>query len=139
IVRSDQTGTRAAFDRHIADGHPLFDAEPADGAAGVFEDAAGAAPDADLRDQRQNDILGRNARLPRPVHLHFERLRLALQQALAGQHRFHFAGANAEGERAEGPVSSRVAVAAHHGHAGLRESEFGTDDVYDALTLAVNA
>ena len=48
VVGRDQAGARAAFDRHVADRHALFHRERADGAAGEFEDAAGAAADADL-------------------------------------------------------------------------------------------
>ena len=67
IVRRDHAGARAAFDRHVADRHALFHIERADGGAGVFEDAAGAAADADLRDQREDDVLGRDARLQRAI------------------------------------------------------------------------
>ena len=133
VVGRDQAGARAAFDRHVADRHALFHGERADRAAGVFEDAAGAAADADLRDQREDDVLGGDAGLQRAVHLHLEGLRLALQQALRGQHVLHFAGADAEGQRAERAVRGRVAVAADHGHAGLRESQFRPDHVHDAL------
>ena len=50
----------------------------------------------------------------------------------------HFAGADAERQRAERAVRGGVAVAADHGHAGLREAELRSDHVDDALTLAVN-
>ena len=73
------------------------------------------------------------------VHAHLEGLRLALQQALRGQHVLHFAGADAEGQRPESAVRGGVAVAADHRHAGLREAQFGADDVDDALPVAVNA
>ena len=71
--------------------------------------------------------------LERAVHVHLEGLRLALQQALRGQHVLHFAGADAERQRAERAVRGRVAVAADHRHAGLRESQFRADHVHDAL------
>ena len=51
----------------------------------------------------------------------------------------HFAGADAEGQRAECTVRGGVAVAADHGHAGLGETELGTDDVDDALAVATAA
>ena len=72
-------------------------------------------------------------------HLHLEGLRLALQQALRGQHVLDLAGADAESQRAECAVGGGVAVAADHGHAGLRESQFGADHVHDALLAAVHA
>ena len=77
--------------------------------------------------------------LQRAVHAHFEGLRRALQQALRGQHVLDFAGADAEGQRAERAVRGRVAVAADHGHARLREAQLGPDDVHDALLVAVHA
>src|SRR2546425_3164648 len=51
---------------------------------------------------------------------------------------FDFAGADAESQRAEGAVRGSVAVAAHKGLAGLRDTEFRADDVHDALILAVH-
>ena len=50
-----------------------------------------------------------------------------------GQHMLHFAGADAERQRAESAVRGGVAIAADHGHAGLREALLGPDDVHDAL------
>ena len=73
------------------------------------------------------------------IHVHLEGFRLALQQALRGQHVLHFAGADAEGQRAERAVGGGVAIAADHGHAGLGESQFGADHVDDALPVAVHA
>ena len=75
----------------------------------------------------------------RALDAHLEGLRLALQQALRGQHVLHFAGADAEGQRAEGAVGGGVAVAADHRHAGLGEAQLGADDVDDALAVAVHA
>ena len=86
-----------------------------------------------LRDQREDDVLGRDAGLQRAIHAHLEGFRLALQQALRGQHVLHFAGADAEGQRAERAVRGGVAVAADHRHAGLREAQFRADHVHDAL------
>ena len=50
VVRRDQARARAAFDRHVADGHALFHRSARMAEPRVFEDAAGAAADADLRD-----------------------------------------------------------------------------------------
>ena len=77
--------------------------------------------------------------LSAPSTSHLEGFRRALQQALRGQHVLHFAGADAEGQRAERAVRGGVAVAADDGHAGLRESQLGADDVHDALAVAVDA
>src|ERR1019366_8258279 len=139
VVGRDQAGARAAFDRHVANRHALIHAERTDCAAGVFEDAAGAAADADGGNQREDDVLGGNARAEAAFHPPLEGLRLALQHALRGQHLLDFAGADAESQHAERAVGGGVAVAADHGHAGLGESQFGADHVDDALLAAVHA
>ena len=59
-----------------------------------------------------------------------------LREALRGQHVFDFAGADAEGQRAERAVRGGVAVAADDGLSRLRDAEFGADDVHDALIAA---
>ena len=71
--------------------------------------------------------------------MHFERLRRTLQQTLRGENVFHFAGADTEGKSAESAVGRGVAVTADDGHAGLREAQFRSDDVHDALVFGVNA
>ena len=67
----------------------------------------------------------------------FQRLRLVLQERLRGQHVLDLAGADAEGQRAEGPVRGRVAVAADDRHARLRQSQFRPDHMDDALVAVV--
>ena len=56
-----------------------------------------------------------------------------LGQRLGGEHVLDLAGADAEGQRAEGAVGGGVAVAAHDRHARLGEALLGADDVDDAL------
>ena len=56
-----------------------------------------------------------------------------LGQRLGGQHVLDLAGADAEGQRAEGAVGRGVAVAADDRHAGLGPALLGPDDVDDAL------
>src|SRR5207245_4488381 len=51
----------------------------------------------------------------------------------------HFAGADAECQRSERAVSGGVAVAADYGEARLRQTQLRTDDVHDALLIAVDA
>ena len=58
---------------------------------------------------------------------------LVLREGLGGHDVLDFAGADAEGQCAEGSVGGGVGVAADDGHAGLGEAEFGADDVDDAL------
>ncbi len=58
---------------------------------------------------------------------------LVLREGLGGHDVLDFAGADAEGESAEGSVGAGVRVAADDGHAGLGEAELGADHVDDAL------
>ena len=51
----------------------------------------------------------------------------------------HFAGADTERQRAERAVRRGVAIAADHGHSGLRKSQLGADDVNDALLVAMDS
>ena len=68
-----------------------------------------------------------------------QRLGLALQQALRGQHVADLGGADAEGQRAEGAVGGGVAVAADDGHAGLGPAQFGRHHVHDAAVGRIPA
>ena len=74
-----------------------------------------------------------------PFDADFKRLRFALQEALRGEDVFHFAGADAEGQRAERAVRGGVTVAADDGHAGLRDAQLRPDDVHDALMWAAQS
>ena len=65
-------------------------------------------------------------------------LDLNCAEALRGQHVLDFAGADAEGQRAERAVRGSVAVAADDRLARLRDSQFRADDVHDALVAAVH-
>ena len=56
VVGRDHAGARAAFDGHVADGHARVHGERANGVAGVLDDVVGAAGDADLADEGQNQI-----------------------------------------------------------------------------------
>ena len=57
---------------------------------------------------------------------------------MRGEDVLDFAGADTEGESAEGAVSGGVGIAANDGLAWLGDAEFGADDVDDALVLAVH-
>ena len=65
-------------------------------------------------------------------------LGLRLRQGLGGQDVLDFAGADAEGEGAEGSVGAGVGVAADDGHAGLGGAELGSDHVDDALVAVLH-
>ena len=72
VVGRDHAGARAGLDRHVADGHALLHVERADRRAGVLDDVAGAAADADLGDQRQDDVLGGHAAAQRALDADLE-------------------------------------------------------------------
>ena len=139
VVRGDQPGAGAALDAHVADGHPLLHGQAADGLAGVLEDVAGPAADPDPGDQREDDVLGADARGEPPVDADLVRLRVALEEGLGGEDHLDLARPDPERERPERPVRARVRVAAHDRHAGLGQAELGADDVDDALPRVADA
>ena len=100
---------------------------------------ARAAADADLGEHGEDDVLRGHAGAQGAVDTDLAGAGLALQQALRGQHVADLAGADAEAERAERTVRRSVAVAAHDGHAGLREALLRPDDVHDAALHGVQA
>ena len=65
---------------------------------------------------------------PEPPHLE-----LVHRQALAGQNIAHLARADAKGNRTKGTMGGRVRVTASHGHAGLCQTQFGSNHMHDAL------
>ena len=70
-----------------------------------------------------------------PFNCHGKSARAALREGLRGQHMLHFAGADAESQRAESPVGGGVTIAAHYCHARLREPELGADHMDYALSV----
>ena len=62
LVGRDHAGARAGFDGHVADGHALVHVERANGLAAILDDVAGAAADADLADDGEDQVLGGDAR-----------------------------------------------------------------------------
>ena len=90
IVGGHHSGARAAFDSHIAHGHTAGHGEIANGLAGIFENIAGAAGDADFSDDGENDVLAENAEGQAAIDANLHRLGLELLQALGSQHVFNF-------------------------------------------------
>ena len=132
-VGRDQAGSRAAFDRHVADGHAPFHGERADRLAGIFDDMAGAAGGADLADDGEDDVFGGDARRQAAVDAHQHVLGLLLDQRLGGEHMLDFGCADAVRQRAERAMGRGVAVAADDGGAGQGEALLGPDHMDDAL------
>ena len=103
--------------------------------AGVLEDVTGAAADADAAMRSRMMSLAVTPGAERAVDADLVGLERTLQQRLRGQHHLHLAGADAEGQRAEGAVGGGVGVAADDGHARLGQAQLRADDVDDALPV----
>jgi hypothetical protein len=137
VVRSDHPRPRAALDRHVAQGHPRLHRERADRGAGVLDDVAGPAAHADLRDDREDEVLRAHARPEATFHADREGPRAALEEALGGEDVPDLGGPDPEGEGAERAVGGGVAVAADDGHARLRRALLRPEDVDDALRVVL--
>ena len=134
LVGRDQAGAGAGFDGHVGDCHPPFHRQRGDGGTGVLDYVTGAGGGADLSDQRQDQVFRGAAERQRAVHGDPHALDRRLQQGLARHDVLDLRRADAEGERAEGAVRRRVAVAAYQGHTRQGEALFRTDDMDDAVT-----
>ena len=109
--------------------------ESANRFAGIFDDIAGATGRADLTDDGEDDVLGRDACRQCPVHHHAHVLGFFLNQRLRGEHMLHLGCADAISERSEGAMRRGVAIAANDGRAWQREALLGADDMNDALAM----
>ena len=77
LVRIDVARARAAFDRHVADRHALFDGHGLDRRSAVLVRVADAALDAEATDDRQDDVLRVDAGIQPAVDVdppHFQRV-----------------------------------------------------------------
>ena len=87
-------------------------------------------------DDGEDHVLGVDAAGELSAHLDASHARSCQRQALGGEYVAHLAGADPEGDGAEGAVRRGVAVPAGDRHAGLGEAELGSDHVHDALATA---
>src|SRR3954447_360788 len=133
LIGRDHACTSAGFDGHVADRHPALHRQGANGIAAVFDDVTLPATGADAGDDAENEVLGRHPGGQVADDLDRHRLRALQRQRLSCEDMLDLAGADAEGEGAEGTVRAGVTVTAHHRHAGLGEAELRPDDVDDAL------
>ena len=133
VVRGDHAGAGARLDGHVAHGHPRLHRQLLDGRAAVLEHVALPAAGADPRDDREDDVLRRDAVAQLSVHRDGHGLERPQRQRLRGEHVLDLGRADAERERAERAVRRGVTVTAHHRHPGLRQAELRPDDVHDAL------
>ncbi len=135
VVRGDEPGTGTGLDAHVADRHPPFHGEVLDSLAAVLDGVPVGAVGPDVRDQRQDQVLGCHVRRRLADKLHRHRLWALERQRLCRQYVLDVAGTDAEGEGAEGTVRGGVAVTADDGHTGADEAELGRHHVDDALPV----
>src|SRR5882762_7688943 len=74
LIRSDHSRARAAFNRHVANGHAPVHRKRANGFAAVFGDMAVAARNAGFSDNGQNQVFRGDALGPLAVHQNVHRL-----------------------------------------------------------------
>ena len=91
-----------------------------------------------MADQRQDQVLGGDARGHLAFELHPHGFRPALDQRLRRQHMGQLARSDAEGQRAQPAMGAGMAVAADDQATGQAEAEFGSDDMDDALAGLVD-
>ncbi len=133
LVGGDHAGPGARLDGHVADGHPGLHRELLDGLAAVLDDVALAAAGADPGDDGEDQVLGGDAVGQLALDGDGHGLEGRHRQRLGGEHVLDLAGADAEGQRAEGAVGGGVAVAADHGGARLGQSQLRSHYVDDSL------
>ena len=107
LVRRDHAGAGAGLDRHVADRHPPLHRERADRAAAELEHVALPAVGADLRDDREDDVLRGDAGLELALDGDRHRLEGLERQRLGRQDVLDLARADAERHRAERAVGAR--------------------------------
>ena len=91
-----------------------------------------------MADQRQDHVLGGDAGRQLALELDPHGLGPALDQRLRRQHMGEFAGADAEGQRAEAAMGAGMAVAADDQAAGKAQAQLRPDDMDDALAGLVD-
>src|ERR1700674_5502651 len=101
FVGRDHTGTRAALDRHVADGHPALHREPTDGRAAILDDMTASTLDADPPDDAERHIFGGHAQRQLALNGNRHHFRPALPQALRREDVLDLRGPDAKSERAE--------------------------------------
>ena len=138
VIHRNQPGAGTGLDGHVADGHPSFHAQRADGGATELDGVARAAGRADLADEGQHDVFAAATRRQGAFDLDQHVLRFTGQQRLGGQHMLDLTGADAMRQRAERPVRRGVAVATNDGHARQGRTLFRSHHMDDALTLVVH-
>ena len=135
VIDRDQSGARTRLNRHVAHRHPPFHGQRPYRTAGKFQRVARAARCADGADDRQHQILGEHAGGHFAFDADTHRLRLFLRQTLRGEDVFHFARADAEGQRGERAMRGGMRIAADQRHTGQGQPLFRPDHMDNPLSL----
>ena len=135
LVGVDVAAASTPFDAHVAHRHSLFHRHGIEGTAGEFVSVAHTTLHAQLLDDIQDDVLGVDAGTELPIDDDAADFRAIQEHGLSGQYFSHVAGADADGNGTEGPVSTGVAVAANNGHTRLSQTLFGANHVHNALAV----
>ncbi len=136
LVRVHVPDPRAAFDRHVADRHPLVHRHPLDRVAGVLVGIAHTTVDAEPADDLEDHILGVDPATEPAGHLDTAHLQRVERDALRREHVAHLRRADPERHGAERPMRRGVAVPARDRHRRLGQAQLRTDDVDDPLHAA---
>jgi hypothetical protein len=133
IVGRHETRARAHFDDEVAQRQATLDRHRPHDSAVVFNSMTAPTGDADLGDNAQRSVLRGDIGAEPAVQPHPHALRPLHRQHLRRQDVLEFAGAAAEGERAEAADRRRVAVRYCVRRAGQHHAELGRHDVRNAL------
>ena len=117
----------------------LFHGERCNRRSGEFVGKAHATFHAEAADHMQHQVLGVHTALQLAINPDASHLELVHGQALAREHITHLAGADAKGDRAEGPVGGGVGIAAGHGEARLGQAQFRGHHMHDPLAATAEA
>src|SRR3984957_633616 len=139
LIRRDHSCTRAGLDRHVADGETPLHRQTGDRRARIFDHMPCRASRADPADNGENDIFGAHASAEPPIDGDAHRLWHALPKRLGRQDVVGFGHSKAKGEGADRAMRRSMAVCADDDHSGLADALFGTNDVYDAVPLVLQA
>ena len=135
VVGRHHAGARAHLDREVAEREARLDRQRTHAGAGVFDREARAGGGAELADQVEDHVFGRDTGLQRALEAGAQALGLPLYHGLRGDYVDQLGRADAEGQRAHAAVSGRMAVAADQRGAGQGQALLGAHDVDDALSV----
>jgi hypothetical protein len=138
LVGRDEPAHRRELGSHVAQGEAALDVERFDRRSGELDRVPLAAACTVGRDERQHQVLGRDAGLERAVEGDAHRSGPGQAQRARRERMLRLGRADAPGERAERALRAGMAVGADQRRAGQHDAELGRDDVNDALVGVVH-